>query len=245
VFGPQRHANLASALPVSEDGRVLDLGCGTGLTMAALCHRLGGNVRLVGVDAHAPKLVQALIGDPRVETVVADLNRPLPFRDAEAEAAVCFNVLECLPRKEAFLSEVARVLAPGGHLLLGHADFDTLVFNSSDIPLTRRLVHVFCDTTQGWMETSDGTMGRKLLGFARRSPFEVAETFAWVGIHTDFSEGSAAHLAVRGIAAAAHKHPELDERLGDWIADLEALAMRGEFLFSLNDYAVLLRKPNV
>lgn len=36
---------------------------------------------------------------------------------------------------------------------------------------------------------------------------------------------------------------ELAAKLGEWIDDLQSLAERGEFLFSANDYAVLLRKP--
>lgn len=242
MFGPQRHENLAAALPVRVAGCVLDLGCGRGPTLAALARRLDEGARLIGLDSQ-PQLASALANDPRVETLVADLNAPLPLGDASADAAVCFNVLECLTRKEQFLLEVARVLVPGGHLLLGHADFDTIVFNTSDLPLTRQLVHAFADTTASWMDTSDGTMGRKLLEFARRSPFEVVQTFAWVGMHTDFADGGPARVAVRGIVEAARRRPGLAERVDEWVADLEALDRRRAFLYSINDYAVLLRKP--
>jgi hypothetical protein len=54
------------------------------------------------------------------------------------------------------------------------------VLASSDRELTRSLVHAFCDTTQAWMETSDGTMGRKLTAVAAESPFELLEARAWV-----------------------------------------------------------------
>lgn len=242
MFGPQRHENLASVLPVPTDGCVLDLGCGRGPTLAVLARRLGESARLIGLDLH-PQLADPLVRDRRVRALTADLNKPLPVPDESADAAVCFNVLECLTQKEAFLSEVARVLVPGGHFLLGHADFDTIVFNTSDLPLTRRLIHVFADTTAGWMATSDGTIGRKLLQFVRRSEFERAATFAWVGMHTDFSSGGPARVAARGIVEAAKQHSDLAGTAERWIADLEAIEERGEFLYSINDYAVLLRKP--
>ncbi len=213
--------------------------------MRALRERLGPKVGLVGVEKEMPVLLESLAVDPEVRPVAADLNEPLPFAEATFEAAVCHNTLECLPDKQTFLREVARVLVPGGHLLLGHTDFDTMVFNASDIDLTRRLVHAGADTQEAWMDASDGTIGRKLVAIARRSPLELADTFAWVTLHTDFEEGSPAHTAVRGIAGAVRRdhHDQLAARLDEWIQDLRTLAARGEFLFSVNEYAVLLRRP--
>lgn len=244
MFGPERYRNLAHALPVAQRGRVVDLGCGAGSTLVALRERLGPDAELVGVDVRQPALPEPLAGDAKVDAVVADLNQRLPFADAGFDAAVCHNTLECLSSKEEFLREVERILVPGGHLLLGHADFDTIVFNSSDLHLTRRLVHAYADTQEAWMDASDGTIGRKLVGIARRSPLEVVETFGWVGVHTDFEEGGAAHAAVQGIAGAVRRdhHEALAAVLDEWVADLRELAARGAFFFSINDYAVLLRK---
>lgn len=215
------------------------------MTMQALRERLGPEVALVGVDKELPVLLESLAVDPEVRPVAADLNEALPFADASFQAAVCHNTLECLPDKRTFLREVARVVVPGGHLLLGHTDFDTMVFNTSDIELTRRFVHAGADTQEAWMDASDGTIGRKLVAIARSSPFELAGTFAWVIMHTDFDEGSVAYSAVRGIVGAVRRdrHDELAARLDEWVEDLRALAARGEFLFSVNDYAVLLRRP--
>lgn len=222
----------------------MDLGCGRGETLVVLREDLGPDAGLVAVDLKEPVLPEALVDDPKVETVVADLNQALPFADASFDAALCSDTLECLPRKQAFLVEVERILAPGGHLVLAHTDFDTLVFNSSDIELTRRLVHAFADTQEAWMDTSDGTIGRKLVSIARRSPFELVKALAWVAIDTDFQQWGRADVAVKGIRGALRRddHHDLAAAMEKWIADLHALAQRGDFLFSVNDYAVLLRK---
>ncbi len=243
LVGSGRHQILAAALPISGGGPVVDLGCGPGLTLLALRERLGPEVELVGVEKGLPALEPSLAADVKVRAVAADLREPLPFSDASFEAALCHNTLECLTDKQAFLREVARVLRPGGHLLLGHTDFETTVFNSSDLELTRRLVHANADTQEKWMDDSDGAIGRKLLGIGRHSPFELAETFAWVVLDTSFAEGGVAHSAVRSIAASVRRdhHDDLAARLDEWVDDLRALVGRGEFLFSVNDYAVLLR----
>jgi len=241
----ERHRKLADALPISGRGPVVDLGCGGGLTLRALRERVGPEVQLVAVERQMPILDEGLAADPNVQAVAADLNESLPFTAGSFEAAVCHSTLECLPDKQAFLREVARVMRPGGHLLLAHTDFDTTVFNASDIELPRRLVHANADTQEAWMDASDGALGRKLVAIARHSPFDLADAFAWVVLDTSFAEGGIAHTAVRSTAGAVRRdqHDSLAARLDEWVDDLRALAGRGEFLFSVNDYAVLLRKP--
>ena len=241
----ERHHRLAAALPAPALPRVTDLGCGGGLTLAALRERLGPELELVGVERREPELEASLAGDPRLTIVVADLNKPLPFEDASIGAAVCHNTLEALISVDAFLGEVARVLAPGGHFLLGHNDLDTIVFSSSELDLTRRLVHAFADSQQEWMDAADGTIGRKLPAIAGRVPLEHVETMAWVVLDTDLAAGEPADTAIRGITDAVRRdqHHDLASQLEAWIDDLRVRAARGEFLFSVNDYAVLLRKP--
>ncbi len=241
----ERHRRLAMALPAPPAGPVVDLGCGRGQTLLALRERFGPEVQLVGVDRDMPVLEERLTADPGVEAVAADLRGALPFATASVAAAVCHNTLECLPDKQAFLNEVARVLVPGGHLLLSHTDFDTLVFNARDRQLTRRLVHAFADTQEAWMDAADGMIGRKLVAISRGSAFELVQTLAWVCIDTDLADGELAATAIAGIAGALRRdhHDDLLARFHGWLEDLRSLARRGEFFFSVNDYAVVLRSP--
>ena len=239
-----RHRRLASALPEPRPPLVADLGCGDGATMVALRNRFGPELELIGVERREPELDPSLQEDPHVRIVLADLNKRLPFEDASLGAAVCHNTLEALPSADAFLAEVARVLVPGGHFLLSHTDNDTIVFTSSDLSLTRRLVHAYADTQEEWMDSADGTIGRKLLSIANRSAFQVADVLAWVEIDTDFAEGEVADRAVRRIKEAVRRdhHHELASQLEAWIEDQRVRAAQGEFLFSVNDYAVVLRR---
>jgi SAM-dependent methyltransferase len=246
MAAPDRHRRIASALPAPDPPVVADLGAGEGRTLLALRERLGDAVELIAVERHEPELDPVLAGDSNVRTVVADLNKRLPFEDASLGGAVCHNTLEALVSTEAFLAEVARVLVPGGHFLLGHTDLDTVVFNSAELDLTRALVHAFADTQEEWMDSADGTIGRKLVSIARRSSFELVESLAWVEIDTEFAEGEVADRAVKRIKAAVrrdHRH-ELSSQLEAWVEDQRVRAAQGEFLFSVNDYAVLLRRPS-
>jgi SAM-dependent methyltransferase len=51
--------------------------------------------------------------------IECDFDRPLPLESGSVDALVCIHVMEHLPRPEFTMSEIARVLAPGGIFLGG------------------------------------------------------------------------------------------------------------------------------
>jgi SAM-dependent methyltransferase len=82
--------------------RVLDVGCGS---LPPFRDVLPATWRFTGLDLAA--------GDVRGTA------EQLPFRDGAFDAVVSFAVFEHLPEPEKSLREIARVLRPGGTLLLG------------------------------------------------------------------------------------------------------------------------------
>ena len=80
-------------------GLVLNVGCG-------LDTRTFGR-RVIRLDRFAP-----------APTVRADAGKPLPFKDATFDAAVCTEVLEHVHDARAVLREIARVVRPGGRILV-------------------------------------------------------------------------------------------------------------------------------
>jgi SAM-dependent methyltransferase len=106
-FNPtfQRHvaAYAACARLLPAEGRVLDLGAGTGHSAALLAPRPS-----IAVDLDPC----ALHGQDR-PTVVADM-RELPFPDASFPSVVAVQSIEHVPDPERALGEIGRVLAPGG-----------------------------------------------------------------------------------------------------------------------------------
>jgi SAM-dependent methyltransferase len=237
---PARHRWLAGLLAARPGDRVVDLGCGTGSTLAQVDAglALGLDVSRAALDRAAEALALAA-GSPFL-LVQADLKDPLPLADASADRVLCHDVLECLPDPDALVAEAARVLRPGGRLVLAHTDYDTLVFASDDLELTRRLVHAYCDTQQPWMDAVDGTIGRHLVEVARRCGLVVEDVQATVVLSRRYLPGELgwgyAHNIVRALRGAGWTD---QAALDGWLDGLRARAERGAFLFSLNDYAVL------
>jgi SAM-dependent methyltransferase len=244
---PGRHRWLAGLLGARPGDRVVDLGCGTGASLIQVALGLGGGVA-VGVDASAAALARTAdalapavaAGAARVLLVQADLKDPLPLPDATFDRVLSHNVLEFVPDPVRLAAEAGRVLRPGGRLLLGHSDFDTLVFASEDMALTRRLVRAYCDAQQPWMDAVDGTIGRRLAGIALRAGLEVLDVQAQVVLDRTFVPGGLGWGYARNLADALLASGDADPgELGGWLAGLRRLAAQGAFLFSLNDYAVI------
>ena len=109
-FNPtwQRHvAAYALSGPFLGPGRVLDVGCGVGHSYTLLAPR-----ETVGVDVDP----EVLEGQAR-ETAAADM-RALPFPSGSFQGAVAVHSIEHVPDPERALTEIARILAPGGTAVL-------------------------------------------------------------------------------------------------------------------------------
>jgi SAM-dependent methyltransferase len=106
VFVTERIPLFQDAIGRGRD--VLDLGCRSG---ALTRHYLEGN-RVVGVDVDRAALAKA--EEAGIEPVVADVEEPLPLESETFDAVVAGELLEHLRFPHALVSEVHRVLRPGG-----------------------------------------------------------------------------------------------------------------------------------
>lgn len=92
--------------------RVLDLACGVG-AMAVRLERAFPGIELVGVDLSKQQLAACRAN--HAELAVARANgEALPFADATFDRVHCSWMLEHVPRPQAIVTEVCRVLKPGG-----------------------------------------------------------------------------------------------------------------------------------
>lgn len=102
---------ILDRLPV---GTAVDIACGTG-RHAAYLSRLGHTVH--GFDASPHMLAVARAKLPHAHFDEADL-RSLPVADASVDSVVCALALAHVELLEPVFAEVARVLRPGGHLVI-------------------------------------------------------------------------------------------------------------------------------
>ena len=117
---------LLNAVPWRGDEQVLDVGCGHGLMLIGAAKRLSSG-RAIGIDIwqdvdQANNSVAATRRNAELEGVIVDVRdgdaRQIPFGSATFDIVVSslalHNIYNAKEREQA-LSEIARVLKPGGH----------------------------------------------------------------------------------------------------------------------------------
>lgn len=114
------NAQLMRQMPARKSMRVLDLCCGTGVLLRDLSRRYA---QAVGIDLSPAMLAGAEGGRPRM---VQGDSEQLPFPRAAFDAAVCRGALHHLPNVEAGIVELARVVRPGGRLVVAEPNHDAL-----------------------------------------------------------------------------------------------------------------------
>jgi ubiquinone/menaquinone biosynthesis C-methylase UbiE len=97
--------------------RALDAGTGSGNMAAAMVKR---GAIVTGIDFCEPAFVLARQKAPTATFQFGDLTRPLQFPDRSFDVVACSAVLHVLSREEQrfAISELARVLRPGGRLVI-------------------------------------------------------------------------------------------------------------------------------
>jgi phosphatidylethanolamine/phosphatidyl-N-methylethanolamine N-methyltransferase len=117
VFERGRHAAIAAAERIG--GRILEVGVGTGISLPDYSRKN----RLCGVDISEPMLRKAHervseLGLSNVQGLWVMDAEHLSFPDASFDVVVAQYVITTVPNPEATLDEFARVLKPGGEIVL-------------------------------------------------------------------------------------------------------------------------------
>ncbi len=108
----RRFIHLWKSAP-SNDGLWLDIGCGAGTYSAFLVEQ---NKNVIGFDYSLPTLQKARKrGTGLVYWCAADVNK-IPVKRDSVDGVICFGVTQALVSSETVVSELARVVRPGGQV---------------------------------------------------------------------------------------------------------------------------------
>lgn len=100
--------------------RVLDFGCGTGPLSRLAAER--GAADVIGIDVSSKSLARARRvhegAVPNLRFILATDTTVVPLPDASVDVILCFDVMEHVMDYKQIVPEWARVLAPGGRVLI-------------------------------------------------------------------------------------------------------------------------------
>jgi SAM-dependent methyltransferase len=220
---------------------VLDLGCGTGVLTRALAVRDGFAARLVGVD-QSPVLIESAqrlaidegIGD-RIDFRVGDAHH-LDLSDAEFDAAIAHTLLSHVTEPAAVLREAARVVRPGGWVVVFDGDYASWTFGCSDAALGKAM-----DEATIAVLVSKPRVMRDMPRLLRQVGLQRIETLPFV--YHEIGRGSffpSAAGAIAPLVARSGLLPQAD--VDRWRADQRQALQDETFFAACNFYAYLARR---
>jgi ubiquinone/menaquinone biosynthesis C-methylase UbiE len=185
---------------------VVDVGCGTGRAVAELAER---GARAIGVDLDPAMVAAARDRFPGLDLRIADA-ADLPLGTGQAHGYRADKVFHMLPEPSAALAESRRVLATGGRVVLLGQDWDTVIIDSGQPEVTRRIVHARAGTIP------HPRIARAYRGLLLDAGFHDVE----IEVHTAIFTGARALPMVTGHADVARRTGAVsDEQAESWIGE--------------------------
>ncbi|WP_405487885.1 methyltransferase domain-containing protein [Nocardia sp. NBC_00511] len=226
------------ALAVRPGERAVDIGSGTGSEVFTFAESVGATGTAVGVEPDPNLLHAAERRAAQAEstaTFVTGDAYGLPFGNDTFDVALCERVFGHLTSPARAAGEIARVLRPGGRVVVMDSDWGTAIVHPGD----RHVVHEVVETMIA--RTTNPFAGRRLAGQLTQAGLVVDS----IGSHALVQDGGigagalVARIADMAVARSAITQAQRDQLL----ADLEAGAASGDIHLSVTMFAVLAHKP--
>lgn len=229
---------MLEQLALRRGMRVLEVGCGAGDDVRAFARRVGPEGFVVGVDASPPMVAEAARRSH-------GRNLPVEFAvgdalslDVQSERFDRVRIERLLMHVDgepaAVVAESARVLAPGGRIVVFDFDWDALVIEGADRELTRRIVRSYSDAIR------NGWVGRALPRLLRNAGFADVTTLPHgVALPYDFFSWLVCSHLDTALAAGLFTPAELIA----WWDELDRAHAAGHFYAALLGFVACGTKP--
>ena len=211
----------------------VDVGSGTGEDVVAL-HDLGA--RAIGVEPSPGLRAEAVRRAAGADVEYVDGHaEALPFEDESVDVLRSERVLQHVDDPAAVVKEMARVLRPGGRIVLIDTDWGTAIIHPADPDVLQRMVGYFL------RESANPYSGRQLRGLLAEAGLEITgETAAtWLEPQEGARQGFVGMMHLTSLQAGVITAEEAEA----FAQTLGEAADRGAFHMSLTMYAVSAIKP--
>ena len=220
-------SSVIDGLRLRPGTKVLDVGCGVGTDTVVLATRVGSVGQATGVDFSETLIAEAVrrTAGLKVSAVfeVGDA-QALRFPDGAFDAVRTERMLMHVPDAKRALSEMARVLSPGGRMAVHDFDWESQFCDSPYKETTRKIFLTFCDGLQ------NGWIGRRLPRLFREVGMtDVSHCYVTINASFEFVQLLIGGHVARIVAANVISEQEATR----WWTHLAQANEEGVFLWGL------------
>ena len=221
------------ALALRAGEKALDAGCGTGLLTALMSAQVGDLGLITGID-YSQNMLDLAEGRcnklGNVELHQGSVTE-LPFEADSFDATSCIQTLLYVDDVVTAISELHRVLKPGGRVGIIETDWHGVVISSPDHQLTRVMIDAWDSTV------SSPNLPPKLIPMLQAAGFSAIRAQAIPVLNASFNEAGYGASMIRYMARNAVKQNAVDESKADqWLQQIIDMAEQQGFFFCVNRF---------
>jgi ubiquinone/menaquinone biosynthesis C-methylase UbiE len=228
---------IVDGLRLQPGAQILDIGCGMGADTFDLAAKVAPKGLVTGVDFSETLIAEAIrraAGRNACTAFEVGDAQALRFPDHAFDAVRAERMFMHVPNAKQALSEMARVLRPGGRMAVQDFDWETQFCDSPYKDTTRKIALSFCDGMK------NGWIGRRLPRLFREAGMtDASVAFQTITVTHDFIQ-----LLLGGHVARAVSTGILSEQEANvWWTNLAQAEDEGRFLYGFTAFIVSGTKP--
>ena len=228
----QRQKTL-DVLKLKAGELVLDIGCGVGFLTHEMALQVGKSGKVIGLDknpamiSHARKRCVRL---KQTEFYEGDAGQ-LPVDNQTLDAVSCTQVLLYVKDVPNVLSEIRRILKPGGRLVIVETDWRGVVLNCADDALTNKIFSAWDSTVPS------PNLPVHLSPLLKKHGFSQIQVEAVPILNTEYTPSNFSYDMMKWITKNAVKQGVCNEaQRGIWLKELEERERTGSYFFCVNRF---------
>jgi arsenite methyltransferase len=228
-----RRRIIAEKIALKPGEHVIDIGSGPGFLARDMAASVGPSGGVLGVDVSDAMLAMA---QTRCEPFGwASFQKgdalELPAEDNSFDVAVSVQVYEYVQQVDRALSEMCRILKPGGRALVVSLDWNSLAWHASDEGRMTRVMDEFAAHCA--YKSLPVTLGPRMAG----AGLTITDRHVIPQLEAEFDEASYSAQVIPIVASFVSARPGIEASEAQaWADDLREVGGRGEYFFCLNQY---------
>ncbi|MBQ7957643.1 MAG: methyltransferase domain-containing protein [Clostridia bacterium] len=225
---------IAEQIDLPDNAVIADLGCKDAAFLLAFQEAFPGKIKsAVGVDITDKWFKDVKYKKP-IELKVMNCSKKLEFDDNTFDFVFTKDMFECVPDKDFLVSEIHRILKPGGIVICVNCDWDSVIYNGENKELISKAIHAYAVTKQPWMEDLDSWIGRRMYVFFNKSKLFDSSVSVYNVVETEYIEGTFGYDLSMDIAWLHKENTGAlsKEEYDVFIGNLQTAQESGQYIFS-------------
>ena len=228
---------LVETLAPAPGEKLLEAGSGSGVLCRLVAPAVipGGHITGLEISPNLAEVAQQYAEDTGLGDHIsfeAGNAEAMPFDSESFDGAFAARLLMHSEHPDAITQEMARVVRPGGKVVLMDWDVETTVIDHSDKQLTRRILNWRTDN-----KDRNNWSGRQLWNRAVSAGLQNLEVFPRVSITFD-DNSSLGQTLWRAAKDACDKRAITQGEYDSWVGELQERLVMGTFFASIVYYIV-------